>query len=101
MVTEIIFLALTEADVRIRISSRIIRIRIDDPGIRTIIRITGRQQPLFLSTVFSSPRLRFVAETEADVRRRTSSRIIRNRMDDPGMRSMIRKTGRQQPPPPI
>lgn len=81
--------------------SRIIRIRIDEPGIRSIIRITGRQQPLFLSTVFLSPRLRFVAETEAEGRTRIRSRIIRKRMDEPGKRAISRITGRQQPLPPI
>ena len=37
------FQATLRPDIRIRIRSRIIRIRIDEPRIRTIIRITAEQ----------------------------------------------------------
>ena len=114
-----IFQASLRTDIRIRIRRRIIRIRIHEPRIRVIIRITTEMdtappdnllflQLSFHATIppayadgdldfrFTHPRLRVLiwnkAKPRTDIRTRNRRRIIRRRKHEPRIRAISRIT---------
>ena len=103
------------ADVRIRIRGSVIRIRISEACIRTVIRITAEQKPTRATNLYRllivmggsgraarSPNIgllafRQEAEARAEVRRRIRGSVMRARKSEARARTVSRTTAEQKP----
>lgn len=89
-------------DIRIRIRSRPIRIRVHEACIRTIIRITAEQKDATMNNLIFHILFAFdfdlwdKAKPRTDIRRRTRSRPIRIRAHEARSRTISRITAEQK-----
>ena len=95
------------ADVRIRIRGGVIRIRIAEACIRTVIRITAEQdttkndQPFFVlchnCLLLNYLQIRYKAKARAEARMRSRGGVMRIRIAEARIRTVSRSTAEHDP----
>ena len=85
-------------DVRVRVRPAVVRVRVSETAVRTVVRVTTKQQDFSISTPVFLNYIIFaiICKPSPDVRVRVRPSVARGRASETAERTAVRETTKQQ-----